>query len=106
MNYDKIENGQLSFEPSVISIWHLVEQTAIQFALPAKAKDVTLSLDLEPPIATEADEEEGITKVSKAACLPEEIRRHRLVGDPVRVTQILRNLISNAVKFTPPNSKN
>jgi signal transduction histidine kinase len=103
LNYDKIENGQLSFEPSVISIWHLVEQTAIQFELPAKAKDVTLYLDLEP---CNADEEEGITKVSKAACLPEEIRQHRLVGDPVRVTQILRNLISNAVKFTPPNGKN
>ena len=108
LNYDKVERGGLSIEYRLIPIWNLVEQTAKEFAVTAKAKEVTIHLDIESPVAATAGEEctnKSNGKPLKAAYLPEEIRQHRLIGDPIRMTQVLRNVISNALKFTPPNGE-
>lgn len=80
LNYDKIENGSLSLELTVIPIWKLIEQTVLEFKLPMGSKNITLSFNL--PI-----EKDHIN--------------HKVVGDAVRLSQVLRNLISNAIKFTP-----
>lgn len=45
LNYDKIEMGQLSLEPTVIPIWSLIERTGVEFKLPTKAKNIKLVLD-------------------------------------------------------------
>lgn len=80
LNYDKIENGSLSLELTVIPIWKLIEQTVLEFKLPMNAKSITLSFNLP-------------TKDGH--------KNHKVVGDAVRLSQVLRNLISNAIKFTP-----
>ena len=81
LNYDKIENGQLSLELTVIPIWSLIEKTVKEFKLPLASKNIALHLALPTPSP--------------------EVDNQKVVGDTVRLTQVLRNLVSNAIKFTP-----
>ncbi|MBL7849790.1 MAG: response regulator [Cyclobacteriaceae bacterium] len=71
-----IESGKLQYERIDFSMSHLLQTLADTFAVQAAEKGVALSVELAP----EADK--------------------NFVGDPVRVNQILTNLVSNAVKFT------
>ena len=88
LNYDKVESGTLELELSVIPIWKLIEQTISEFKLPAATKKV--SLDLKLP--------KGVGRLPPQA---NNINQQKVVGDSVRITQIIRNLVSNALKFTP-----
>lgn len=80
LNYDKVEAGKLSLELSVLPIWEMVRETVREFKLPAAKKDITLEVKLPEDI--------------------EELACQKVIGDAVRLAQVLRNLISNAIKFT------
>jgi PAS domain S-box-containing protein len=71
-----IESGKIQYERIDFDLRHLLQTLADTFRVQAAEKGVTLTVELAP----EADK-----------CF---------VGDPVRVNQILMNLVSNAVKFT------
>lgn len=94
LNYDKIESGTLSLELQVIKVWELIEQTVSEFKLPASTRKIKLDLKLP---GDNGDEEQS-------GSVPWEVRNQKAIGDSVRITQVLRNLISNALKFTPENS--
>ena len=81
LNYDKVEHGELTLDLSVIPIWKLIEQTVAEFKLPLGSKMINLSFQLPD--------------------LTQEVLDQKVVGDSIRLTQALRNLISNALKFTP-----
>ena len=76
LDFSKIEAGKLELEPIEFSIRNSVEDTARMLALKAHQKELELITDVEGDVA--------------------EI----LVGDPVRLRQVLFNLLGNAVKFT------
>lgn len=71
-----IESGKLQYERIDFDLSHLLQTLADTFRVQAAEKGVALNVELAP----EADKS--------------------FVGDPVRVNQILTNLVSNAVKFT------
>lgn len=71
-----IESGKLKFEKIGFALNGLLHSLIDTFTVQAKEKGVELQLDLQP----EANE--------------------ILIGDPVRLNQILINLIANAIKFT------
>jgi PAS domain S-box-containing protein len=71
-----IESGKLKFESIGFSVKDLLSSLIDSFSVQAKEKRIELKLDIE----AEADT--------------------ILVGDPVRLNQILINLMSNAIKFT------
>jgi CheY-like chemotaxis protein len=77
LNYDKIEQGKFKLELSVFSTRDVVERTSSEFNLEAKRRGLNCSVNVSP----------------FQDCV--------LVGDKVRLTQVLRNLLSNALKFTP-----
>jgi len=85
LNYDKVESGTLSLELTVVSIWSLIERTVTEFKLPMASKNIKLRID----IPSESPFEELLLEDQK------------MIGDNVRITQVLRNLVSNAIKFTP-----
>ncbi|HLJ30441.1 MAG TPA: PAS domain S-box protein [Candidatus Angelobacter sp.] len=76
LDFSKIEAGKLELDPIEFNIRNSVDDTAKILALKAHQKGLELITDVEPFV-------------------PE-----ILVGDPVRLRQILFNLLGNAVKFT------
>jgi signal transduction histidine kinase/CheY-like chemotaxis protein len=77
LDFSKIEAGQLDLDLIDFDIRETTEAVAELFASRAHQKRLELVLDL-------------------AGDLPELVH-----GDPVRVRQVLTNLIANAIKFTP-----
>lgn len=98
LNYDKVEMGQLSLELTVVSIWNLIESTAKEFKLSATKKKISYSVEFDQTLS---DPENGLNSEQ----LPQEVKECKVVGDTVRISQVLRNLLSNGVKFTPEGGK-
>jgi signal transduction histidine kinase len=104
LNYDKIQSGTLTLELSLIPIWTIVQKTVAEFQISSLEKKVKLSVDFSPMMDGE-DDEEHHTKMyhHSMKCLPAEKRGYKIVGDNIRIAQVLRNLISNGLKFSQEN---
>ncbi len=76
LDFSKIEAGKIEFESIEFELDKLVRVILESFKVTAKNKGIKLDIHIE----------EGIPNV--------------LIGDPARLTQILNNLFSNALKFT------
>ncbi|MCG2616029.1 PAS domain S-box protein [Terrimonas sp. NA20] len=76
LDLSKIKSGKLSLEKMPFRISETLDATLAPFQLRAKEKGIRLILSLDPAVPA------------------------TLLGDPYRLTQILNNLFSNALKFT------
>jgi signal transduction histidine kinase len=99
LNYDKIQMGTLTLELAVIPVWNTVQRTVSEFNIAAMEKKVNMELDFSPLVQSLLDVESG-NKVDKVSGLPAGIKDCMVVGDNIRLSQVLRNLISNGLKFT------
>ncbi|HEU5433300.1 MAG TPA: PAS domain S-box protein, partial [Thermomicrobiales bacterium] len=75
LDLSRIEAGQLHIEPETVNLAAVIEQTFADVRLQAAAKQIALVVALPPDLPP-------------------------LRADPVRLRQILLNLVGNAVKFT------
>jgi len=75
LDHSKMEAGKLAVERVAISVREIIDEVVRSLAMTAARKGVALNCRTDP--------------------LPE-----RLQGDPVRVRQVLMNLVGNAIKFT------
>ena len=82
LDLSRIESGQIKFEKIGFNLDDLLSALQSTFGFQAKAKGIQLNIR----------QETGIRKI--------------LLGDPVRLNQILINLIGNALKFTHQGSIN
>lgn len=80
LDYSKIEAGKLQLEHTDMHLSHLVDDAVRLFSEGAHQKGLSLSVKIAPDI-------------------PPALR-----GDPIRLRQILLNLIGNAIKFTATGS--
>jgi hypothetical protein len=103
LNYDKIQIGELTLELSVMPVWGAFERTVSEFKIAAMEKKVKLDLDLTPLVQDRHDIESG-RRISVSR-LPKDIKDCKIVGDNIRISQVLRNLISNGLKFTKERGK-
>lgn len=76
LDYAKIEAGKLSLNPEPFRLFDLLRATLSPFALQAQQRQLEFSVQV-PPSVPDA-----------------------WIGDPVRIGQILTNLVGNALKFT------
>ncbi len=77
LDFSKIESGQLELEAVDFNLVDVVEDAVSMFAQQAQSKGLELAAEFIPPDA------------------PLDLR-----GDPLRLRQVMTNLISNAIKFT------
>lgn len=82
LDLSQLESGKMSLDLHDCSLTLLAQQTLKTYADRAKEKRIRLELDLE--VSSELD---------------------RFTADPRRLRQVLLNLISNAIKFTPESGK-
>ena len=82
LNYDKMEHGTLSLEITSVPIWDLITKTVSSFDVEAKKRAIQLSCTFEGRPSDNST-------------------RLNVVGDEVRLRQVVRNVISNALKFAP-----
>jgi len=76
LDFSKIEAGKLALQVGRVDITELIDQAVTMVAQQAKAKGLALRISRDPNLA------------------------EAYVGDPVRMAQLLINLLTNAVKFT------
>lgn len=76
LDYSKIESGKIVFEEIDFHLADLVNSIKHTHRMAAEEKGLQLKITIDPQLPS------------------------NVVGDPVRLTQILNNLISNALKFT------
>jgi CheY-like chemotaxis protein len=76
LDYNKMESGKIIFEQTQFNLSDFLDEIMRSYSFRSKAKN--LSFD-----------------IKKATDLPKEV-----IGDPIRLNQILSNLLSNALKFT------
>ncbi|WP_417450881.1 ATP-binding protein [Kordiimonas sp.] len=76
----KLDEGKLSLSPQAFDVHELVGHIT--------------------DLLRSSAEEKGI----KLSCLMDETEKYRLVGDSIRIGQILLNLVGNAIKFTEKGS--
>jgi signal transduction histidine kinase/CheY-like chemotaxis protein len=92
LNYDKVQSGKLSLECTIVPIFSLIERTVTEFKLPALKNNLHVSINTPLPPSDQGKDRD--------------LSNERfVVGDAIRLTQVLRNLISNAIKFTPDDGK-
>lgn len=80
LSYEKISTGALNLERSPVKVARLVRSAASLFRVQARGKAIALRV-LEDPNSVD---DSVLVEI-----------------DPGKVTQVLRNFISNAIKFTP-----
>jgi PAS domain S-box-containing protein len=76
LDYNKMESGKIVFEQTQFSLSDFMEEIMRSYSFRSKAKHLSFN-------------------IKKVNDLPQEI-----IGDPIRLNQILSNLLSNALKFT------
>jgi PAS domain S-box-containing protein len=80
LDLSKIKAGKLSVEQVSFDLQKVLEQAVAPFRLKAKEKEIALSIHCDRSVP------------------------QQLIGDPLRITQILSNLLGNAMKFTETGS--
>ncbi|AHG92243.1 PAS sensor protein (plasmid) [Gemmatirosa kalamazoonensis] len=78
LDYARIEAGRVAYESSAVALRPLIQDVCSWMERNAQAKGVVLDSDLRPV---------------------------DVCGDPKRVRQIVVNLLTNAIKFTPPGGR-
>ena len=93
INYDKLDLGKMTLDLELIDPWRLISSSVKPFKVQARHGNIELTLTME--VDNQLISEEA----------HEELRLLRLYGDRMKLSQVIRNLLSNALKFTPSGGR-
>lgn len=81
LDFNKIELNKIQLESIPFQLSKLLDEISASFQLTAYEKEIDFNLQVDPAL-----------------------NHQNVLGDPTRLTQILYNLVGNAIKFTPQGS--
>ena len=97
--FDKLETGALILHKQSVPVTELVEDSVKMFSAQAREKNVELSITNSDEAMLELRvEDKG--EVPLALCDTDEV-----YVDKCKMVQVIRNVVSNAIKFTPASGK-
>ncbi len=80
LDISKLESGKMSYDYKSADVIQILENTISEFSTTVKEKDILIE--------------------TKKRC-----HQTSIVCDELKIAQVIRNLISNAIKFSPPRSR-
>lgn len=80
LDYNKIEAGKISFEHIEMDVASIIKNIVTGLKISAQDKGIALDLHIDHTL------------------------NNKVFGDPTRLTQVITNLVHNAIKFTPKGS--
>jgi len=80
LDYNKIEAGKISFEHIEMDVASIIKNIVTGLKISAQDKGIDLNLHIDNTL------------------------NNKVFGDPTRLTQVITNLVHNAIKFTPKGS--
>jgi hypothetical protein len=89
INYDNITLGGMTIESAPLNMWNTISATIKPFYVQARQNSIEIILNMEV-------DAESLTLMEHQL-----LSRLKVIGDPVKIVQVLRNMLSNAIKFTP-----
>ena len=101
LNYDKIQMGMLKLELSLVPLVSNLTKTVNEFKIAALEKSVTLTLDFSGLQQGSEGADDGGADLEGNK--DKAMESFKVVADNIRIAQVMRNLISNALKFSAEN---
>jgi signal transduction histidine kinase len=93
MSYDKIEMKTYHIEKEMISVWKIISDSIKPFHIQAREKSIKIILTMDI-------NDENITTANR-----DSLNKLCLIGDPMKLEQVFRNIVSNALKYSKSNTK-
>ncbi|KAJ3980733.1 hypothetical protein F5890DRAFT_1557434 [Lentinula detonsa] len=101
LDLEKMDAGHFDINPRPFCLHRVIRSTLGPIAVTAAAKNLDLHINFDERIDQLRPSVDPILAHGKTSSSPAQPQETWVVGDEVRLRQILTNIASNAVKFTP-----